>query len=191
MKFLFSMWISLYCWLASAQELADRLLIEIDLHSYTQTQMELYLICKDALGGGDQIRSVETGSWDRLLEEFKNDMVMHQEATRLGSFEATARVLEKALDVFQDRKTGSEEIGRQLERLGADESVVRKIVAMAVRVEGFRRSKERQAAVQEGQPDGPQVQQKAVQEWQKELIARSVVRYYDGAVTFKAVRVGI
>src|SRR5690606_10479717 len=101
---------------AYGETVVDRLLFEVDLRSYSQSQMELYLLCKDAVGGAETLRTVGGDNWDRLLEEFKNDMIIQQEALRLGSFEASTRVLEKALEVFQERLNRTEAASTTLSR---------------------------------------------------------------------------
>lgn len=171
-----------------SEGLADRLLFEIDLQSYSQSQMESYLLCKDVLSGNNIIREVTSANWDQLLEEYKNDMIIHQEALRLGSFEASARVLDKALEVFQDFQATNDTAKVHIGRLGGKASTIRRTVDIAIRVESFRRSKKRQTAVINNRAETSLVRGTAIPEWQDELTQRAVVRFYEGASSYQAIR---
>lgn len=164
--------------------LADRLIMEIDHTPYSQRQLEIYFVVKDALTGKQNIRSTNTTNWHSLYEEFRVDMIIHQEALRLGSFNPSLNMLGKAEKIFNMHRVKQDIIIASMQRLGASQKTVKKVIATALRVESFRRSKERQASIRESQKSSSIVRTIRFSKWQKDLESRAVIRHFDGSDKF-------
>ncbi len=172
---------------SSQGQLGDRVIMEIDHVPYTQRQLELYMLFKDMLSGREMIRTAGPESWYALLEEFRVDMIVNQEAVRLSSFQASAQMLAKAKEIFSKRRAVDSAAMSALQRLVVAPGNELDNFNITLRIEAFRRSKQRQAAIQDGRNSTTMVRTLRFSQWLKDLEERAVVRYFDGSMSYQEI----
>jgi hypothetical protein len=188
------------CWLAMASVAAashafaqdpvgDRLVLSINNIPYTQRQVEVYISVKEGLRKSDgPVRLIVAGNWTDALTVFSEDMIIQQEAQRLGSFQSLEQSTEKFEAVVRDKAKRDREFAQNLTRLGVDDLALVRALETVLRVAAFRRSKDRQAQVGT-RPDAEDLEaQKESRKWLDDLIDRGVVRHYQNAETFMVIQ---
>jgi len=168
--------------------LGDRVIMEVDHVPYTQRQLELYLLFKDILRGAEPVRKADPENWYALLEEFRVDMIVNQEAVRLSSFQPSAQMLAKAREIFSKRRSIDDRVMGSLQRLAVAPGTENSNFTLTLRVEAFRRGKQRQAAIQDGRNSSTMVRTLRFSQWLKDLEARAVVRYFDGSISYQDIQ---
>jgi hypothetical protein len=189
---------------AADAPLGDRLVLSINNLPYTQRQVEIYIAVKESLRkpatGPDgaaaksaPVRLVESRNWGDALTVFAEDMIILQEAQRLGSFQSADQLLTKYDQVVKARIAGDRELRDGLLRLGADEQAVARTLETVLRVAAFRRSRDRQEQIS-GDKDAPELDGGSAASgaksarWLVELQERGVVRRYEGASEYQMIQ---
>jgi hypothetical protein len=173
----------------SKKSIGDRVVVEINNIVYTQRQLEVYITVKESLKSAQssEIRFVNASSWPVFLEEFKQDMIIEQEAQRLASFNPTERMILKAEEIYRNKIENNIELREAMLKLDIDKNTLIRTIPSALRIEAFRRSKEKRTdelkekEVASGLVSGPK------QQWLIELEQRAVVRFFDGATSYEPV----
>ena len=173
----------------SAKTLGDRLVIEINNAPYTRRQVEVYIAIKESLrkDGGTGLKIVNAKNWDVALKVFAWDMLIEQEASRLGSFQPSKKNIEKYLKIVRKRFATDVNLRNTKARLGVDERSVKRTLSTVLRTEAFRSSKDRQAAISGGEGDKKK-QKPAIARWLKDLEERSVIRIYKDAMQYRIIQ---
>ena len=173
----------------AAEPLGDRLVLSINNIPYTQRQVEVYISVKESLRKSDApVRLIEAGNWMDALTVFGEDMIIQQEAQRLGSFQALEQSTEKFEQLVRDKTKRDKEFGANLARLGVDDVALTRALEGVLRVAAFRRSKDRQAQVGT-RPDAEDIEsQKESRKWLDELVERAVVRQYQNAQSYSVIQ---
>lgn len=148
-KSIFSIVLSLDgCMLAYAQvsetRLGNRIALGIRRNLYLETDMLLYIQAKNCLLNNAQIVPRAEILSLNGFEVFRKDMIIHEEATRMGSFEPTSEQIKGSLSQLQACRTGLEPI---LKDYGLSATSLSNTVAQIFRVESFRQSKIKQSEV--------------------------------------------
>jgi len=176
---------------ALAQQLGDRLILAINQVPYSQRQIELYTAIRTALFAPSDQTGVVVGSsnWTAALELFSTDMMILQEAQRLGSFGTIDAVLEKYSAQLQARRAAHGEFAMALQRLGADDPALAHTLESVLRVVAFRRSKNRQEAQDLSAGSGATLAQPGgVAKWLSDLSGRAATRLYLGAEVYRPIQ---
>ena len=175
---------------AAAQQLGDRLVVAINQVPYSQRQLELYF----AVRAGIRTDTDQTGlfvdrsNWSASLALFTEDMMILQEAQRLGSFGSVDAMLEKYSAQLRARRATGGAFAATLKRLGADDQALAHALENVLRVAAFRRSKNRQEA--QALPNAAaaaQAQPGVLAKWLADLSNRAATRIYAGANTFQTI----
>ncbi len=182
-------------WLASpdspaqAQQarLGDRLVLSINNVPYSQRQVESYINVKESLRktNDGNVRVIDASNWNDALTVFSEDMVILQEAQRLGSFSTQDQLVDKYHAVVRDKVAQGGELKKSLTRLGIDEPALAKALDDVLRVAAFRRSKDRQES--QGTKGAQKGAVTGKVQWLEELTLRAIVRPYEGARTYESV----
>lgn len=168
--------------LASAP-VADRLVISVSGSSYSQRHIAVWFVVREMLqepsGKKPQSKPVPfieeiAASWKEILSQFSDDMVIRQEAARLGSFQPSAKAMMKATERIAARRATDPQLATAATSLALDDEETAKLTATILQVEGFRRSRERQLNTSSRDPSAAQVS------WLGDLKSRAVVRVYEG-----------
>lgn len=183
----------------SPARLGDRLVVSINNLPYTHRQIEAYATVREALRPGDDGTrvAVVAANWKDAIDVFTEEMIILQEAQRLGGFQADSKIAARFQSVLDERMRSGTAVRATLDRLGYDAVGIGRVVDAVLRVATFRRSKERQPGGAGGdkgasQEDGPPAPASAPGggggPWLDELKARAVVRHYDEAFNYVTIQ---
>lgn len=178
---------------ASAAEpkgiVGDRLVIAINNIPYSQRQLEVYIAVKESLRRAPRkmgARLVTAENWQEALKVFSDDMLILQEAIRLGSFLSTDQNFDKYERIVRERFKDDADLQKATVRLGIDGLTIAKTLETVLRIAAFRRSKDRQAQLGnqvENKDDelAAEAPGKVAAHWFTDLEERAVERQYQGA----------
>ena len=121
----FSLVIFGFLWASSVAlsgQILDQLVLEVNKLSYTQRQFEIHMAIRTALltEPSEQLRLVSKDNWRQLLERYRNDMIVDQEALRLSSMQQPADQLESFRLAIEDRKRSDIIFSSFLSKMGTD-----------------------------------------------------------------------
>jgi hypothetical protein len=170
---------------AGAVVLGDRAVLSINNTTYTQRQVEMYIVIKESLRKNTALESariVHAGNWLEALTVFTEDMIIHQESLRLGGLQATDQLIDRFSNLIKEKNVKSPLFRATMDRLGADQVGVTRVLDTVIRVAAFRRSKDRQAT-STGTPEIDDVDN-SQPSWLSELKDRAIIRRYEGAQAF-------
>jgi hypothetical protein len=171
----------------------DRIVVSINNIPYTQRQIEVYIAVKESLRPsprGESVRLVNVQNWKEAIAVFTDDMLILQEATRLGSFQTTDQNFDKYERVVRDKFKKDSGLVATSERLGIDDLTIAKSLETVLRVASYRRSKDRQAVLaKDGESADDELAEEAVTKkntarWFRELAERAVIRRYQDATEY-------
>lgn len=175
---------------APAQQLGDRLVVAINQVPYSQRQLELYFAVRAGIRNDADLTGlfVDRSNWSASLALFTEDMMILQEAQRLGSFGSVDAMLEKYSAQLRARRGAGGAFAATLKRLGADDQALAHSLENVLRVAAFRRSKNRQEAQALPNAAAAAQAQPGVQaKWLTDLNNRAATRIYAGANTFQMI----
>jgi len=164
---------------ASENVLVDRLLLEVNGMSYSQRQMEIYHLIRQAidLEIDQPLIVLARETWLDALHGYRDAMVIDHEVQRLGSFRPAKAAIDLAEKIIRTRNEQDERMQELMERLEIGGRTLRQNVAMNLRIEAFRQNKDRPMQNQLGRiASGPA--------WLEELRLRTQVRVFEGAEEF-------
>lgn len=180
---------------AAAQTTGDRLVVAVNNIPYSQRQVEAYVAVKESLrkipesgtavAAAGAVRLVDAGNWGDALAVFTEDMIILQEAHRLGSFATLDQTVEKFQGVVKDRAARAGTFRSALSRLGVDDQALVRTLEDVLRVAAFRRARERPQEA--SAPDDDKGEDGGAPSWLVELTDRAVVRQFSGAESFVAI----
>lgn len=169
---------------AGFAQLGDRLIIAINDSPYTQRQIETHISVKESLRKGDQVRLIRPDDWASAVDVFTEDMIIFQESLRLGSFEPADQLVDRFVGAVQERLAADKGFAANIKRLGVNERELRGALEAVLRIESFRKSKDRQdelagqvrSTVDEGK-----------ESWFADLEQRAVIRLFKDAKIYKKI----
>jgi hypothetical protein len=175
-----------FCSASYAGQIGDRLVVSINNQPYSQRQIEVYFSIKEILR--DKIDAslliANKDNWKKFLNLFIEDMIVLQEATRLGSFQINDAALEKYFGIIQLRYQKNDLLQANYSRLGIDSATLKNTLSNVLRVAGFRRSKSKMIDKSSlDELDEPRVTKR----WLSELRERAVTRTFENAYKFKVI----
>lgn len=174
---------------ASPAVLGDRIIIEVNNTPYTQRQMELYSLVKQLLLPNDRpLVLANADTWEGILNDFEDDVVVELEALRLGSFNPSDAAVAKAEEVLNKKITASADARAAREKLKMDRKTSMRVLTSVMRVEAFARSKQKQTSLMNSvlsEEDAPPVTSSG--DWRKDLKARAVSRYFKDAKSYVSI----
>jgi len=179
----FNLFVFLFFVLGMASAVGDRLIFSINNLSYSQRQIEVTFYIKEALreetASNPELEIIEINqeNWQSIMKVFAEDMIVLQEAVRLGSFQINTTALQKYKDLVSIQVEKSKFLQTNFERLGVDKKTLHSEIDNVLRVAGFRKSKRRQNKNDAEITNLTTSQSK----WLSELTDRTVIRTYEGA----------
>jgi len=181
---------------AAAPEIADRLVLSVSGSSYSQRHVAVWFVVRELLqeeaptqkkkDKTPLLNEIATG-WKTVIEKFSEDMVIRQEAARLGSFQPSAKAQVKATERITARRSVDQDMRATAAALVITDAEIASVTATILQVEGFRRSRDRQApGAQDLSKDSSKdlSQNLSGGSWLGDLKVRSVIRIYDGGDTW-------
>ena len=183
-----SLWIASTAW--GKGVLGDRLVVAVNSMPYSQRQLELYLTIKQSLRpeeiGEQQV--VGAFNWSEALTVFSEDMMVLQEAMRLGSFAASDQLLDQYNAALRKKMARGTKLQNTLERLGVDDLAVSRTLDSILRVASYRQNRNRQemqgTALKKASSNKHKDQDA---KWMQELRSRTNMRIFSGAETYREI----
>jgi len=166
-------------WAQERPVVGDRLIVSINSTPYSQRQLECYLLVKESLrdGSNGPVPVLTAAYWPAALAAFAEDMIVHQEAHRVGSYQASDAALKIAREKFEKRRELDAGTNASARRLGIEERTLLRTLHTVLRTEAFRRNKDRQSVV-------ARVDDEGAPKWFEDIRNRAVVRFYSGAESY-------
>ncbi|MFK7823676.1 MAG: hypothetical protein AB8G05_05955 [Oligoflexales bacterium] len=156
----------------STQVLGDRLLMDINHYTFSQRQMEVYLLIKALIYKPENPRvKLNQESWLSSIEKFREDMLIYLETKRLGRFQPPDDKVQNITRDLERRLYNSPNIQEDAKRLGLDRLTLLRTVANVIQVEEYRKLKSM------NQEPG----------WVKSLEPKYVVRSFKGSHKYQKI----
>ncbi len=174
---------------ASAAKIGDRLVVSLNNQPYSQRQIEVYFSIKELLRNqvDETLLMVDENNWRRFLNVYIEDMIILQEAVRLGSFQVNDVALQKYFKIVKSQFEANKKLQANFARLGIDSSSLKSTLSNVLRVAGFRRSKSRLVTSSAKDEDYGTTEDSAARfkkRWLNELKERAVIRTYENAYNY-------
>ena len=117
----------------------DRLLIELNRVSYSQRYVELYSVVEKMITTtrATPIAIADESNWSTLLEEFKDDLLVEQEAKRVAGISIGKNVLQAALALIAEKREKDPAINAYMVRLGVDDDTLHKATLSVLSIKSF------------------------------------------------------
>ena len=154
--------------LCSAYTLGDRLLLEINDYSYTQRQLEAHFLVQKTIWSSYQNEIINARDWVRLLNTFREDMLILLEVERYGWYKPTDQDIELAQ---QNILKNQMHIQSEFIRLDIDKDMLTDIIVANLKINLYRKNQKNESA-----------EKKPV--WLIKLERKSFVRFYRDSSTY-------
>ena len=156
----------------NSQDLGDRLLMDINHYTFSQRQMEVYLLIKSMIytTKGPLVKLSQT-NWLNSIEKFREDMIIYLETKRLGRFQPPDDKVQSIARDLERRIYKSPNIKGDAQRLALDRLTLLRAVANVIQVEEYRKLKSM------SQEPG----------WVKSLEPKYVVRSFKGSHRYQTI----
>ena len=160
-----------------AGELGARLVVSINNVSYSQRNVEMYIITKESLRLNQQPLLVDAKVWKTALNVFIEDMIILQETIRLGSFKNSEEVVVKFSKNVESQRKRFAKLDSKLKSLDANTNEIYATVDDVLRIVAYRQSKSNKNSSRE--------YSKPL--WLKNLVNRAVVRQFSDASNYQEI----
>lgn len=152
----------------SAYTLGDRLLLQINNHSYTQRQLEAHTLIREALQVAQQSDAatiISTQRWRSLLDLFREDMLILLELERYDRYRPSSEDVELA-----KRYVLQKQVVQQAEfvRLAIDDNMFTELIVVNLKINSYRRAQAKKTTATKPR-------------WLQKLEQRNFVRFYRGS----------
>lgn len=152
----------------SAYTLGDRLLLQINNHSYTQRQLEAHTLIREALRvvqQSDAATIISTQRWRSLLDLFREDMLILLELERYDRYRPSSEDVELAKRYVLQKQAVQQ---AEFVRLGIDENMFTELIVVNLKINSYRRAQEKKTTATKPR-------------WLQKLEQRNFVRFYRGS----------
>ena len=166
----------------AGQEIGDRLVVVVNNFPYTQLQIEAYLDIKEALRD-DPAKSqlVDGTNWRVATPSFVHDMTLYQEANRTAGFRPSKELLAKAMDRVKATIKTQDRYHQRFATLGIDDLILSDHVARILTIESLRKSRSSATSKKPGKSATNGSKDAADGQWERDLVARSIVRWFENS----------
>ena len=157
----------------------DRLILEVNKQSYTQRQVILYVTTRRLLQENPKASDLQINqkNWTTVLSQFSDEMIIEQEAQRLGSRQPNAEMVKTMKSKLLAQRRKWPIINKVYHRMAVTEQEMKKILASIIRVQSFLITRKKTPLKE----DSPQNQTHAKNNWFDRLKQRTPSRYYEQA----------
>ncbi len=153
---------------SSAYTLGDRLLLQINNHSYTQRQLEAHTLVREALRimrQPDNASIISAQKWRDLLDLFREDMLILLELERYDRYRPDPEDIDAARRYVLQKHTLMQ---AEFVRLGIDNSMLTELIVVNLKINSYRRGHEKKTAATKPR-------------WLQKIEQRNFVRFYRGS----------
>jgi len=167
--------LSWLCTAVAGAAIGDRLVVSINSTPYSQRHIETFLLTRECLRENVAFTEnvLSEATWKQALASFIDDALIHQEAYRVGSFQAGDSAIKIAREKFEKCRAQAPAATAAATRLGLDERSLVRTLHTVLRIEAFKRNKEKQSIVSRADDEG-------APKWFEEIKERGVVRIFTG-----------
>lgn len=152
--------------------IGDRLLLEINQHTFTQRELEIHMAIKSlALKPGSNFLDINETNWLKNLALFKKDMIIFQETRRLGRFQPSEERIQEIAVKVRNQLKNNKKWQSFSRRLGIERLTFLRSISNLIQIEEYRRLKETSKD----------------KNWLIELENKYVIRTFRNAKTFKKI----
>jgi hypothetical protein len=125
------------------EELRDRLLLEVNKNGYSQRFFELYTAVKAALSpssGSSSVKipaEVTQDNWQTALADFNTDMLVEQEARRLGGISIVKNLMTRAREIIAAKQKEDPKLAQLFVRLKVSDDLLKNTILSVLTVKLF------------------------------------------------------
>lgn len=165
--------------MAYAAQMLDRMVLEVNKTAYSQRQIEVYCLIREVSDSPETgPKGVTAKNWRQRLMQFRSEMIVEQEAQRLGTVKPTAKMVSDMLAKISRRRQQSKALNQIYRDLKVSTEELKGVLASLIRVNGFLSSKIRRG------PGPLQVTLDTTAPWFVKLQDRTPSRLFAGASIF-------
>ena len=126
-----------------AQQVLDRVVLEVNKKTYAQRYVEIYLASKDILSESSLIiwKTSNAEAWGVALNDFMHHAILDQEAIRLNTFRPSSRLLDAAEQIITQQRRKIPELDQYFIQLKTDKATLREALGQFYRVKSFIRGR--------------------------------------------------
>ena len=161
--------ISMLALCSSAFTLGDRLLLQINNHSYTQRQLEAHTLVREALRVAHQYDDaaaiISAQKWRDLLDLFREDMLILLELERYDRYRPNPQDIEAAKHYVLQKQ---DLMRPEFVRLGIDNSMLNELIVVNLKINTYRQAQDKKTATTKPR-------------WLQKIEQRNFVRFYRGS----------
>ncbi len=175
----------------ASPNLLDRLVVEVSGKSYSQKDLETYILLRTiAMGEGARRGLPSAETWLEHMETFKNEMIivtqLENDQTKLDSFLPDSKKISEAQKALSDAQSKEREVDTFIRQRGLTDADLSKVLTSILRVEGYARSRMQLTQTRTNDNQGPGfIKLDRESEWFKALQKTVAYRYYLGAKEYK------
>ncbi len=174
--------------LLAEQFLLDRLIVEINGKSYSQKQLETYMLLRTIAMGEELNNAFPTAAnWPEEVEQFKNEMVVYtqleNDQQKLDSFAPDSKKVQDAETALASLQSKNSQLDRFLRQRQLTEGDIAKILTSIFRIEGYTKSRQQLTAAKT-QDDISFVRIDPNADWFQALSKATAFRFYAKAKEF-------
>jgi hypothetical protein len=125
---------------------------------------------------------ISSRNWGEAITVFTEEMMILQEAVRLGSFAAPDQLLDKYNAVIRKKLAQGTALKRTLQRLGVDDLTISRTLDSILRVASYRQNRNRQEAQAAVVKKSATVESES--KWLTELRGRTNTRVFAGTEVY-------
>lgn len=149
---------------SSAYTLGDRLLLQVNNHSYTQRQLEAHTLIREALRvvRDEAVGIISAQRWRDLLDLFREDMLILLELERYDRYRPNPEDIETAKHYVLQKQ---EVMRAEFVRLGIDDSMLTELIVVNLKINAYRRAQDKKTTTTKPR-------------WLQKIEQRNFVRFY-------------
>jgi hypothetical protein len=173
----------------TAENLGDRVIVAINDQSYTQRQLEMYFVMRQSLLENQNFAGelITQANWSEALAFFVEEMVLLQEADRIGGAVVPQEQLVKLAKRSTNQFSKNSNLEKLAKKLEMDDALKDSMLVSIQRVESLKNFKNQTSLNRKS--DG-QNKNLAINEWLNEVFSRTIIRYYKDAKIFRTLGKG-
>ena len=173
---------------ASPSSLINRNILQVGRSDYTQRDLEIYILTKNVITGGEDMLISER-NWSKYLGVFQNDMlfytVVNDESQFYGSFQPKLEYINERVAALKKRMKSYKAISAYIEKQGWTDRDFEKVI---VQLEILKLYLTRKNIVRENDFDFKKIETYLNAQWFKDAISVKVYRMYEGAQKYVELR---
>jgi len=168
--------------LMAEQVLLDRLIVEINGKSYSQKQLETYMLLRTIAMGEEWRKGIPSSqTWPEVVEQFKNEMVVNtqleNDQQKLDSFAPDSKRVQDAETLLASLQSKNSELDKFLRQRQLTEAEIARVLTRVFRIEAYTKSR-LQLSAAKTQDDDAFVRLDPSADWFQALSRATAFRFF-------------